>query len=305
MLPVNRIHKIILKYFIDLRWHSILLAIAIYFVVSWLLLALSNEHAMTQGTNFLYWIIVTASTVGYGDLSPTTSAGKYVVALFIIPVGLSLFGLVIGHLAGFVSQQWRKGVKGLRSLHLENHILIIGWNGNRTLQLIRLLLKEAEQADEQISIALCVKADIENPLPEQIGFVKVTSFSDDHGMDRAGVAKAKSIIIDNPEDDLTMTSALYCAHRNPEAHAIAYFKDESLGALLKNHCPKIECMPSVAVEMIAKSAVDPGSSLLHHQLLNSNQGMTQYSIRYSASQSVSFEHLFELFKRRYQATLIG
>jgi len=305
MTSFDKIRRVLVKYFIDLRWQSIFIAIAIYFAASWLLLALCGETDITSGSNFLYWIMVTASTVGYGDFSPTTAAGKLVTALFVIPLGLSIFGLVIGRIATFVSHHWRKGVLGLKTLNYKNHILIIGWNGPRTLQLIRLLLKETDQSNPEQKIALTVLVDIENPLPDKIGFVKVTSFSNVQEMQRSNVSQASCIIIDNPEDDVTMTTALFCAQQNPQAHIIAYFKDEQLGSLLKSHCPNIECMPSVAVEMLAKSAVDPGSSILHQELLDSNRGMTQYSTLYKGEQNIAFEELFHTFKHKYQATLIG
>lgn len=305
MLVIFRVKKILLKHFMELRWHSITLAIFFYILMSWMLLWLSGEQELTAASDFIYWIMVTASTVGYGDLSPVTTTGKYIVGLFVIPCGLGLFGLAIGRLAAFISFQWRKGVQGLKSLNYENHILVIGWNDGRTLQLIRLLLREIGPHTDSQKLALCVRADIENPMPDEIGFVKVVSFSRDEDMARAAVENASCIIIDNPDDDVTMTTALYCSSKNPSAHTIAYFQDEKLGTLLKQHCPNIECMPSVAVEMMAKSAVDPGSSVLHHELLDVEHGMTQYSIRYDGQLAVTVRPLFSIFKEQYKATLIG
>ena len=300
-----KIKKILLRHFMALRWHGVLLAIALYISLSWVLLWLSGEQAIITDSQFVYWIVVTASTVGYGDLSPETTPGKYIVAFFVIPFGLGLFGLAIGRVAAFASFQWRKGIQGLKSLDYEDHILVIGWNDGRTLQLLKLLLRETKYRSDSQRIALCVRADIENPLPDEIGFVKVTSFSSDDDMARATVEKAGSIIIDNPDDDITMTTALYCSSKNPDAHIIAYFQDDKLGELLKQHCPNIECMPSVAVEMIAKSAADPGSSALHHQLLNADKGMTQYSVKYTGKQALPVRDFFSTFKETYEATLIG
>jgi voltage-gated potassium channel len=305
MPVIFKLKRLMLKHFMNLRWHSLLLAIVFYLAATWILLAASGEADLVNRQDFLYWVVVTASTVGYGDLSPSTVAGKYVTALFVIPLGLGLFGLAVGRLAAFVSFQWRKGVQGLKPIHYKNHILVIGWNENRTLQLIKLLLRDIEYAEEQTKVALCVRADIENPMPEDIGFVKVTSFSSDDDMARAAIADAGCIIIDNPDDDITMTTALYCASKNSSAHIIAYFQEEKLGELLKSHCPNIECMPSVGVEMIAKSAVDPGSSALHQELLDVDKGMTQYSVVYQGQADAQVRDLFLFLKETYQATLIG
>ncbi len=306
MLVLTKVRKILTRYFSEMRWNTIVLALLFYGISSWGLLSLAGEQDLLASSDFIYWLVVTGSTVGYGDMSPTTEAGKYIVAFYVIPLGLSIFALVIGRIASWVSLQWHKGAKGLKSLNLENHVLVIGWNGQRTIQLLNLLLKEREETSERPEIVLCVKADIENPLPDQIEFVKVSSFNNDEDMDRACVENASVIIMDNQEDDMTMTTALYCSKRNKSGHLVAYFKDESLVDLLQTHCPNIECTPSVAVEMLAKSAFDPGSSLLQYDLLTVQDGQAQYSIEIpDKSQDVKVENVFLGLKKHYDATFIG
>ena len=306
MYLLLKTRQFVMKYFSEMRWYGVLLSIAVYVACSWLMLLLCGEHDLVAREDFLYWLVVTASTVGYGDLSPVTTAGKLVVALFVVPLGLGMFALAIGRLAAFISFQWRKGVQGLKSLNMTGHILIVGWDPVRTIPLIELLLREQEYSAKPREVALVVQQEMVNPLPDKIGFVRARSFSDEQDMSRACLADASCVIIDNPEDDVTMTAALYCSSRNSSAHIIAYFRDEQLGRLLKAHCPNIECTPSVAVEMLAKAAVDPGSSRLHHQLLNVQEGMTQYSVQYPDGASPTrVEVLFDVFKRQYEATLIG
>ncbi len=306
MLIFNKVRAVFLKHFIELRWQGFTAFVSSYVCLSYLLLHLAGESALVAIPDFFYWLIITASTVGYGDLSPSTNMGKFVVSIFIVPFGLSLFALFIGRVAAFASFQWRKGVKGLKHLDYSNHILVIGWNEKRTLHLIRLLLREQSGTKNQRQIALCTKSDIENPLSDSIGFVRVESYSDHDHMQRAGIDSASTIIIDTPEDDVTMTTALYCNSRNPTAHMIAYFKDEHLSQLLKMHCPNVECAPSIDVELLVKAAMYPGSSELHHDLLNVENGMTQYAILYPEDkQSVPFRKLFIALKEKHEATVIA
>lgn len=143
-------------------------------------------------------------------------------------------------------------------------------------------------------------------MPGTIEFVKVDSFNKDDDMNRACIDTARTIVIDNPLDDLTMTTSLYCSQRNSNAHIVAYFQDESLPRLLEQHCPNVECTPSVAVEMIAKSAFDPGSSVLHHDLLDVQEGQAQYSALVpEAVSALSIESVFVNLKRHYDAIFIG
>ena len=306
MLQWIKLRKIMLQYFAESRWYTILGTTAFYAVSSYWLLYAANEHALITQVDFIYWLAVTASTVGYGDLSPTTSAGKLIVALYVIPLGLSIFAMVIGRIAAWVSEQWKKGIMGMTSLHVNKHILVIGWNEQRTMLLLNLLLQEREAMTERPDIVLCVKADISNPMPGVVEFVKVDSFNKDEDMDRACVSTARTILIDNPQDDVTMTTALYCTKRNPDAHQVAYFEDDSLVSLLQQHCPNVECTPSVAVEMLAKAAFDPGSSMLHHDLLSVDEGQAQFSVTIPEdSECISVAKLFINLKRRHDAIFIG
>ncbi|MEX0336802.1 potassium channel family protein [Vibrio tubiashii] len=288
----------------NLSNRNLALLLVIYIAASWILLRASSEHALTDDpSTFLYFLMVTASTVGYGDHSPETSMGKWVVILFVIPGGLSLFAALIGRLAAGMVEYWRAGILGKRRIGVENHIVLLGWNGQRTMHLIRMLQHEEEG---KRPIVLCSRSDIENPLPGEIGFVKVNSYTDSQEMEKAAIERASCIVVDNLEDDITLSAALYSANINPNAHLLAYFKDEALSNLLSQHCPNAECIPAVGAEMLAKAAVDPGSSALHQELLASTRGMTQYSTTYPSEQkTIKVEDAFQFMKRDYQATLIA
>lgn len=282
---------------------AILWGVAFYVLTSYLLMSWAGEANLISLENFFYWLIVTASTVGYGDLSPTTYAGKLVTSLWVIPVGLSLFALVLTRAGFFISALALKGKKGFSMIQTEKHCVIIGWNGARTLRLIDLLLSSTNGHREPI--VLCVVADIENPMPGKIEFVRVESFSHAETMKRVNLARASRIIIDTPLDDVTLTTALFCDQVSPGSHKTAYFQDEGVGELLRMHCPGIEVIPSVSVEMLARSSSDPGSSMVHKQLLDSTYGMTQYSVCYDSDKALNFDAIFNHFKASLGATIIG
>jgi voltage-gated potassium channel len=304
MLLFIRLRKLIYHNFKEMKWQGLLMSLLGYMLLCWLVLRLLGETALV-GADYLYWIIVTASTVGYGDLSPATMGGKLFSVFFVIPIGLGLFALTVGKVAAFSAYQWRKGIMGMKALNLNEHILVIGWDPQRTPRLLRLLLIEAQQNLGR-TLCLCVSDEIENPLPGEIEFVRVSAYNDPADMQRCCIDQASSIIIDCARDDSTLAAALYSHSRNPHAHSIAYFRDQSLSQLLRHHCPNIECTPSVAVELMVKAAMDPGSSALHRQLLSAGDGMTQYSVRYPESlPAISISRLYAPLKEHYQATLIA
>jgi voltage-gated potassium channel len=66
--------------------------------------------SITSFSDALWWSAVTISTVGYGDITPVTTAGR-VVALVLMMGGIALFGTLTANLASFFvrAENGRKG----------------------------------------------------------------------------------------------------------------------------------------------------------------------------------------------------
>lgn len=300
---IYKLRRLAAALFFRARFIHVLGAVVSYALLTYLLLHLAGEQDLLSAENFVYWLVVTTSTVGYGDMSPTTLAGKYVVSLWVIPIGLMMFATVLTRIGFYCSALVEQRKKGLRMIRTDGNCVIIGWNGPRTLRLIDLLLSASNGIAEPI--VLCVAVDIENPIPGKIELVRVESFTHVETMKRVRLDKANRIIIDTPSDDVTLATALFCQNTSPDSHKTVYFQDDSLAALLKLHCPGVEVIPSVSVEMLARSTSDPGSGLLHKQLLDSTYGSTSYCITFDGDTALDFDTLFLFFRNKLSATLLG
>lgn len=301
MLIIDKARRLMASLFFKAGPQTVLLAMLGYYLISYWGLSLLGEVELVTGS-FTYWLVVTASTVGYGDISPSTEAGRLFTSFWVIPAGLTTFSLILARVGFYLSEISTLSKKGLRKVNHKDHIVIIGWNATRTIKLIQMLIHKDNR--EEVPIVLCVAQDIENPLPGVISFVRVESFTDGQTMKRANIEFASKIIIDTPQDDVTMASALFCEKHSPNSHKTVYFQDESLGEILSSHCPRVEVVPSVSVEMLVKSSIDPGSSVLHKQLLDGTDGMTQYCMNYQGK-PLQMEDAFLWFKKRYDATIIA
>ena len=59
---------------------------------------IGGEGEIQSYTDALWWALVTVTTVGYGDVTPVTAAGR-IVATFLIVGGVGLFGALTANLA--------------------------------------------------------------------------------------------------------------------------------------------------------------------------------------------------------------
>ena len=71
--------------------------------------------------------MVTITTIGYGDITPHTVAGK-LVAVIIMLCGIVTFGAVSGQVASVLFNRQRKKERGLLKLkNKKEHVIICGW----------------------------------------------------------------------------------------------------------------------------------------------------------------------------------
>lgn len=75
----------------------------------------------------LWWVLVTISTVGYGDKVPIILGGR-TVAVVAMTAGPILLVSFVGMLGATFYDEWQKGAKGMSQVESKGHILICGWN---------------------------------------------------------------------------------------------------------------------------------------------------------------------------------
>lgn len=99
-------------------------------MITMLLLERKDNDGLKNLFDSLWYIIVTITTVGYGDITPTTFWGR-IIALFTMFFGVIITASITGKIASFlVDLQLRKG-RGLLNLkNLSGHFIVCGWKND-------------------------------------------------------------------------------------------------------------------------------------------------------------------------------
>ena len=109
---------------------QIALVLTIYFVLVTLLIHVekdSEQSAITNYPNAIWYSLVTLTTVGYGDLFPATVYGRYIGFIFIL-TSIGIFGLLIGKVTTLMATIKDDKKLGYSGTSFTNHAVIIGWN---------------------------------------------------------------------------------------------------------------------------------------------------------------------------------
>ncbi|MEO0792390.1 MAG: ion channel [Pseudomonadota bacterium] len=289
----------------NLTWSSLLIATIVHGLLSYVLLALSGEAGLTGSfVDYVYYYMTTATTVGYGDLSPQTPAGRIWALVFVLPGSISLFTACLGKAITDLSLIWRGRMNGLGDYSLrEGHTLILGWQPIRTPRLVKLLAADCPSDEKIILVAKVLE---QNPLPETVDYVRADTLSTTSALSRAGISGAARVIIRGADDDETMAATLAAYSLGSKAHIVAHFEDERAAELITRQCPSVEAIGSLSVELLVRSARDPGASRVADRLLSAESEDTAFSMTVPAGiERISYLDLMLGLKRAHDMTLVG
>ncbi len=247
-------------------------------VSAWLVFVLENGHN-GQFRSFwdgVWWTLVTISTVGYGDLVPSTVGGK-TLAVVMMLFGVALLSVITATISSqFVTQKLKEG-KGLQEVKLKDHLIFCGWN-RQSEEILDILQKRPRDYSGVVLI---------NQLPEEtileildrftslnVKFVR-GDFTKEVVLNRAGVQRARVAIVVPDEsapmlqksDERTLLATLSIKTLNPKIRVIVRILDrENYPHLSKAKADEIIVSDAFTGHLIANHVVAPGIPQLLEQL---------------------------------------
>ena len=147
----------------------------------------------------LYWSIITSATVGYGDVTPRTAAGK-LVAMEATVTGIAMFTLLVSTIAEEFLSSAMKRAMGLGRLRRVD-LLVIG-----DTEACREVIEEVRRARPQWRIGWVLPEQPPSP-PRDVEFV-VGDPSNDETLVRGGVERAGHVVICLSDDSKAIHTVL-------------------------------------------------------------------------------------------------
>lgn len=247
----------------------------VLFISAWWVMSIYESDKIPDFTTYVYWFITTISTVGYGDISPSTIQGRSITIILMI-MGIGLFSIIAGSLINIIINLKQKILTGIYKIVKENHILILGYNPKKSDQMINEILGDKKQNNSPI--ILITNKVKENPFPNKVDFV-YGDITNDQDLEKASVKTAKSILIIGNNDDETLTSCVVINNlANKNAQVIAYVNDNIRAKHIQSISQKITVIVSRMIEAMIQEMQDPGTYSLFTDLLTNNKSQTCFQI---------------------------
>lgn len=266
----------------------------------------------------VYWAVISMTTTGYGDISPSTAGGR-VIAVIVVISGLLLLSLVTATIASvFVEKKIREG-KGLEPVKLEDHIVLCGWNSNAEDVIAGLLRSLPEKKIRLVLI---------NELPEDKmealkykyrdhGFKFLRGdFAHEEVLERANITKARSAIILadtsgqlslEKADEHTILGTLAVKSLAPDVKTCAeLLNPENRQHLKRANVDEIVVRGEHLGNLLASATVSPGLPRVFSLLLSSEEENKMWKVEIPSSYiGKTAGELAAYFRDNHQALLLA
>jgi voltage-gated potassium channel len=220
----------------------------------------------------LYYTTVTLSTTGYGDIAPVSDTARLVNVFLITPLRIAFLVLLIGTTLEVLASQGRYNFKvGQWRRRMGEHVVVVGY-GTKGRSAIKLLVNNGAAKDDIVVV---------DPDPSGQSDANADGYTVVAGdatrrdvLRRAGVAKARQVIITTDRDDSTVLSTLNVRALNPKAYVVASVREEANVQLVRQSGADSVITSSSAVgRLLGLSSISPALGYVMEDLLSVGEGL--------------------------------
>jgi voltage-gated potassium channel len=164
-----------------------------------------------------YFTVVTASTVGYGDITPQTEMAR-LFGVSVLLVSVASFAVALGVLlTPAIEARLTRALGRMTETQydlLEDHVLVLGY-GDLTEPVV------SELTDDVEFVVITPDGDRARGLAERGAEVLTGDPTDEATLERAGIASARAVVAATNDDAADALAILTARQLNPEVRIVA------------------------------------------------------------------------------------
>jgi voltage-gated potassium channel len=158
---------------------------------------LSEEGRIDNLSDAFWYSIVTLTTVGYGDMVPTSTGGRAIGYIFIF-LSLGVYGLLIGQISTIMANIKENKKLGMYGTNFEDHIVVIGWT-----QFGKTVIDQLIKAGRKVAIVTKNRENIDllkELYQDKNLFILYSDYENLDLLEKVNIRKSNTVFI-NLEDD--------------------------------------------------------------------------------------------------------
>lgn len=232
----------------------------------------------------IWYTLVTITTVGYGDIAPSSVIGR-IAAMILLIAGVAIFGALSGKFASFLFERQQKKDRGLLKMtNMKNHFLILGWKQNFSKILEGILYANPEIPAEKMVLLNNAPLSEMEVIKSDERFKNINflhgDFTDEGTLLKAQLSTADRAVIlaDASEnfstleiDSRTVLAVITIKNLNPKIYCVAEILDTKFEKHLNlAHCDEIILSSDYEQNLLVKASAGKGMSHILRELISDN-----------------------------------
>lgn len=291
---------------------DILAAIGIYLLLIYLLIeveSISSQTAITSFPNAIWYSIVTLTTVGYGDIYPSTTYGRGIGYIFVL-LSLFFYGILIGSITSFISNLKENRKLGYGGTNFTNHAVIIGWNDFGTLVAEQLL-----GVGKKLAIVLDNKDQIDfikEKYPDQNVFTLYNELNNYDMLKKVNIEASSNVFVNLDDDTEKLVYILNIRKSYPDLDLVVTLengdlKNTFISAGVTNTISKEE----ISSKLLASYIFEPDVATYSESIMSYAKADSDYDIKQFLVKNNNpfvgkgYQDAFFELKQKYNTVLIG
>ena len=251
---------------------------------------------------------MTITTVGYGDITPSTIGGR-IIGVVVMVFGIGILGMFTATIASaFVDTKLKEG-KGVNSVKVKDHFIICGWS-YKAKEIISELRADKKVKDKPIVII----ADIpEKPLEDENTYF-IHGEVDLDILQKANLREASVVMVLTDEDldsysrdAKVVLNTLSIRKLNPNVYICVEISDSrnmQHGKLAG--ADEIIVIGELSGNLLVQAALDHGITKIITELVSNKFGNELYKVKTPESfVGKQFIDVLKLIKERHNAIIVA
>ncbi|MEP0984152.1 NAD-binding protein [Ekhidna sp.] len=290
----------------------ILLFVAIYLILVVTLVEVerdSQQSNLNNYSNSVWYSLATLTTVGYGDLFPSTTYGRLIGYVLMI-TSIFIFGILIGQLTTLMTTIKENKKLGYSGTSFSNHAVIIGWN-----EFGWHVVDQLVGVGRRVSIVTNKKDDVDlikEKYSSKNVFVLFSDYNNHELLKKSNIEEATIVFINMEDDTDKLVYVLNLKKVFPETEFVVTLENGDLkNTFLSAGVSNTISTQEISSKLLASYMFEPDVATYSESILSYAKSDGDYDIKQllitpnNPYNGKSYQDVFFDLKKRYNSVLIG